>query len=209
MKVTQVVSTAPNVAAASGSSAPASRYAPRKPTNCVTMISGPGVVSAMPRPSSISPARQPAVGLDRLLRDIGEHRISAAEGDHRHLAEEDGDAAEHVVGAEQRPASGDRPQPQQQERRRDPQRPAPVGPRMVGQLVAERGVAVGDVGAAARVPIAAGERGDAGPRGEEADQPGGEDDHREGHVEHEDRDEGRGGERPFGAVAQATASRRG
>ena len=31
---------------------------------------------------------QPAVGLDRLLRDIGEHRIGAAEGDDRHLGEE-------------------------------------------------------------------------------------------------------------------------
>jgi hypothetical protein len=28
-----------------------------KPTNWTTMISGPGVVSAMPRPSSISPGR--------------------------------------------------------------------------------------------------------------------------------------------------------
>ena len=35
--------------------APESRYAAMKPTNCRTMISGPGVVSAMPRPSSISP----------------------------------------------------------------------------------------------------------------------------------------------------------
>ena len=36
------------------------RSAPMKPTNCVTMISGPGVVSAMPSPSSISPgASQP------------------------------------------------------------------------------------------------------------------------------------------------------
>ena len=33
------------------------RNAPMKPTNCTTMISGPGVVSAMPRPSSISPGR--------------------------------------------------------------------------------------------------------------------------------------------------------
>ena len=38
-----------------GESAPASRKAAMKPTNCTTMISGPGVVSAMPSPSSISP----------------------------------------------------------------------------------------------------------------------------------------------------------
>ena len=39
---------------------PGSRNAARKPTNCSTMISGPGVVSAMPRPSSISPGGEPA-----------------------------------------------------------------------------------------------------------------------------------------------------
>jgi hypothetical protein len=50
----------PSVPATSGGRAPASRNAPMKPTNWVTMMSGPGVVSAMPRPSSISPgASQP------------------------------------------------------------------------------------------------------------------------------------------------------
>ena len=43
---------------------------------------------------------EPAVGLDRLLRDVGEHGVGAAEGDHRHLREEDGDLAEDVAGAE-------------------------------------------------------------------------------------------------------------
>jgi RNA-directed DNA polymerase len=38
-----------------GGSPPGSRDAAMKPTNCSTMIRGPGVVSAMPRPSSISP----------------------------------------------------------------------------------------------------------------------------------------------------------
>src|SRR3546814_6410128 len=42
-KVTQVVRIAPKVAATSGGSPVASRKAARKPTNCVTMISGPGV----------------------------------------------------------------------------------------------------------------------------------------------------------------------
>ena len=60
VNVTQVVSSPPNVPAMSGDSPLASRKAPMKPTNCVTMISGPGVVSAMPSPSSISPgASQP------------------------------------------------------------------------------------------------------------------------------------------------------
>ena len=31
---------------------------------------------------------EPAVGLDRLLRDVGQHGVGAAEGDDRHLAEE-------------------------------------------------------------------------------------------------------------------------
>ena len=59
-----------------------------KPTNCTTMISGPGVVSAIPSPSSIC-RLEPAVLLDRLLRHVGQHGVGAAEGDDRRLAEED------------------------------------------------------------------------------------------------------------------------
>ena len=55
VKVTQVASSPPSVPASIGDSPPGSRNAAMKPTNCSTMISGPGVVSAMPRPSSISP----------------------------------------------------------------------------------------------------------------------------------------------------------
>src|SRR3954468_11694618 len=55
VKVTQVVSSPPSVPASTGLSELGARQAPRKPTNWVTMISGPGVVSAMPSPSSISP----------------------------------------------------------------------------------------------------------------------------------------------------------
>ena len=55
VKVTQVASRPPSVPASIGESEPGSRYAAMKPTNCSTMISGPGVVSAIPRPSSISP----------------------------------------------------------------------------------------------------------------------------------------------------------
>ena len=53
-KVTQVASKPPRVAASIGGSPPASRKAAMKPTNWTTMINGPGVVSAMPSPSSIS-----------------------------------------------------------------------------------------------------------------------------------------------------------
>ena len=54
--VTQVVIAAPSTPAVSGENGAASRNAARKPTNCVTRISGPGVVSARPRPSTISGA---------------------------------------------------------------------------------------------------------------------------------------------------------
>ena len=55
VKVTQVASSPPSVPASIGDRPPGSRKAAMKPTNCSTMISGPGVVSAMPSPSSISP----------------------------------------------------------------------------------------------------------------------------------------------------------
>ncbi len=54
--VTQVVIAAPSTPAVTGENGAASRKAARKPTNCVTRISGPGVVSARPRPSTISGA---------------------------------------------------------------------------------------------------------------------------------------------------------
>ena len=40
------------------------------------------------------------MGLDGLLRHIGEDRIRAAEGDDRHLAKEHGDLAEDIGWAE-------------------------------------------------------------------------------------------------------------
>ena len=53
------------------------------------MISGPGVVSARASPRTISLARQPAVGLDRRLGDVGQHGVGTTEGHQRHPAEED------------------------------------------------------------------------------------------------------------------------
>ena len=55
-KVTQVVIAAPSSPATSGVNGAASRKAAMKPTNCVTRINGPGVVSASPSPSTISDA---------------------------------------------------------------------------------------------------------------------------------------------------------
>ena len=60
-----------------------------KPTNCKTMISGPGVVSASARPSTACDVRQPAVGADRGLRHVGEHGVGPAESDERGLREEE------------------------------------------------------------------------------------------------------------------------
>ena len=56
----------------------------------------------MPRPSSISPGRKPAIGLDCLLGDIGKYRIRASESYHRHVREEHGDPAEDVARSERR-----------------------------------------------------------------------------------------------------------
>ena len=58
--VTHVTRIDASVPARNGLIAPGSRKAPMNPTNCTTWMSGPGVVSAIPSPSSISPgASQP------------------------------------------------------------------------------------------------------------------------------------------------------
>ena len=76
------------MAATHGSRSPGFRYAPRNATNCTTMISGPGVVSARPSPRTISPGPQPAVGLHRPLRDVRQHGVGAAERHQRGTREE-------------------------------------------------------------------------------------------------------------------------
>src|SRR3712207_8095830 len=40
-----------------------------------------------------------AIGLDRRLCDVSQHRVGAAEGHHRHLREEHRDLAEDVIAA--------------------------------------------------------------------------------------------------------------
>ncbi len=54
----------------------------------------------------------PVMGLDRLLRHIGEHRIGAAEAHHRELGKERADADQHVAGAERQRGQRDRRPPQ-------------------------------------------------------------------------------------------------
>src|SRR5439155_494104 len=55
VNVAQVVSSAPKVAASSGGKPSGCCHAPINPTNCKTMINGPGVVSASPSQSIICP----------------------------------------------------------------------------------------------------------------------------------------------------------
>ena len=80
----------------------------------VTRIKGPGVVSARPSPSSISAGHQPAICLDRLLRHIGEDSVGAAEGDDRHLGEEQPLCEEHAVGAAENADHRDRREPRRE-----------------------------------------------------------------------------------------------
>ena len=54
-KVTHVTRIAASTPAVVGSRSPGFRYAPRNPTYCTIWMRGPGVVSAIPRPVSISP----------------------------------------------------------------------------------------------------------------------------------------------------------
>jgi hypothetical protein len=65
---------------------------------------------------------QPAVVLDRLLRDVGEHRVRAAEGDGRHLREEQRDLREHVGAAERGEQQRDGRRPERSPERCDAQR---------------------------------------------------------------------------------------
>ena len=119
---------------AAAAALPGSRKAPMKPTNCTTMISGPGVVSAMPEAVQHLARLQPAIGLDRLLRHVGQHRVGAAEGHHRHLGEEDGDLAEDVRRARASASSAsDRPEPQQPGTRRRSSSDQPSGGRACGR----------------------------------------------------------------------------
>jgi hypothetical protein len=55
---------------------------------------------------------EPAVGLDRLLRDVGQHGVGAAESNHRHLREEYGDVREDIARTEREQQRGDRPEPE-------------------------------------------------------------------------------------------------
>ena len=77
--------------------------------------------------------------VDRLLSDVGQHGIGAAEGDHGHLGEEEADAAEYVVRPQQGDQQDDRGQPEGQQDRRQRERAAQPGSRVVRYLLAQEG----------------------------------------------------------------------
>ena len=65
--------------------------------------------------------RQPAIGRNRFLADVGQHGISAAEGDNRRLAEKHGLIEHHVVAAEPAEQQQRRCAPNQQPDQQHPQ----------------------------------------------------------------------------------------
>ena len=67
-----------------------------KPTNCTTHDQRPRRRLREAQAHQHLAGLEPVIGLDRLLRHVGEHRIGAAEGDDRHLAVEGGDRGEDV-----------------------------------------------------------------------------------------------------------------
>ena len=107
------------------------------PTNCSTMISGPGRCLRHAEAVEHLARLEPAIMLDCLLGDIGENGVSAAEGDHRHLAEEDGDLAEHVARSQADKQRNDRNEPEHEPDTRGPQRTGNGRPRVLRQFIAE------------------------------------------------------------------------
>ena len=100
VKVTQVASRPPSVPASIGDSVPGSRNAAMKPDELQHHDQRAGRGFGHAEAVEHLAGLEPAVVLDRLLGDIGEHRVGAAERHHRHLAEEDGDLAEDVAAAQ-------------------------------------------------------------------------------------------------------------
>jgi hypothetical protein len=78
------------------------------------MISGPRVVSARASPFTISPRGEPVEDIDGLLRNIGEHRVGAIEGDHRGTGEEQSLFHKDAVASGYNPGEQHRGEPQQQ-----------------------------------------------------------------------------------------------
>ena len=147
---------------------------------------------------------EPVIVLDRLLGDIGQHRIGAPEGHERHLAEEHRDLTEHVGGAQGDEERDHGHEPEREPNRRCAQRTGHRRARVLRQLVSEQAV---DQGfrifiVAAAVSAADAKRGEAGQVAEKADQRRAEHDQRERHAEEKDAEEGRRRERDHDRVLE-------
>jgi hypothetical protein len=134
-----------------------------------------------------------------LLCDIGQHRVGAAEGHHRHLAEEQRDLAKGVGRPKADQDCRDRRQPQREPHQADAQRSRRIGAGVLGRLVAERAVGIGIF---LGPMFAAGKFRPAALGADIADDPGRDDDDRERHREEEDRDKGYRCQRQHDVVAQ-------
>src|SRR5215203_4201295 len=78
--------------------------------------------------------------LDGFLRDIGQHRVSAAERHHGHFAEEDCDFAKYVGGSQAGNDSRYRDQPERQPYSCDGQRSPYRRPYMFRDLITKKAV---------------------------------------------------------------------
>ena len=114
-KVTQVVSTPPSAPASSGGRLPGLAEGAHEADELHDHDQRPGRRLGHAQAVQHLAGPQPAIGLDGRLGDIGQHRVGAAEGDHRHLGEEHGDLAEHVARP-QRSAAGPATGPSQSTR---------------------------------------------------------------------------------------------
>ena len=131
---------------------------------------------------------QPVKALDRLLCDIGQHRIGTAEGDNGHFREEQRDLRKDIAGAQRRHDDADGRKPQDGAGQCGAMRVASHGGRLLEGRVAEQGRAM--IGAARPAMAANGESGVPLPAADKANQTGSENHEREGDMEGEERDEG-------------------
>ena len=140
---------------------------------------------------------------DRLLGDIGEHRVGTAERHHGHLAEENGDLAEDVRGSQGDEQQDDRNEPEREPDARCPQRPRDGRAHVLRQFVAEETVHHGAVVLAATTVIIVDlKHGGARPSAEKTDQCRAEDDDRKWNIEEENSHECGRGERDHRIVLE-------
>ena len=145
---------------------------------------------------------EPAVGLHAALVHVGQHGIGAAEGQQRRLGEEPSDLRQRPVPAVPSVEPGHHTGPEREARgsEADEALPGEARVRRRGRVVVDDRRTIALAGCA--VPAAGGElaRGQAPADG--ADDAGCQHDVREGDLESEDGDEGRGADRPQHAVLE-------